>query len=55
MSSRASSAERTCVNDEIAATMLDSGRWKAGETEGMMEGVRTRTEGLAGGGGEPGC
>lgn len=50
-----SSEERTVVKDERAETMADSGRWKAGFRLEIMEGVRTRTEGLVGGGGGPGC
>jgi hypothetical protein len=41
-----SSEERTDVKEESAATMLDSGAWKAGDKLGIIEGVRTRTEGL---------
>jgi hypothetical protein len=50
-----SSDERTEVKDERAETIADSGRWKAGFRLEMMEGVRTRTEGLTGVGAGPGC
>lgn len=46
ISSGASSACKTVVNDCKAATILDSGKWKAGFRLGIMEGVSTRTEGL---------
>jgi hypothetical protein len=54
MSRTESSAERTEVKEVRAATRVDSGAWKAGEREGMMVGVRTRTEGLGVVGGGPG-
>ena len=41
-----SSADKTEVREERAATSEDSGRWKAGLREGIIEGVRTRTEGF---------
>ena len=41
-----SSEERTEVNEDRAATMLDSGAWKAGDRLGIMDGVRTRTDGF---------
>lgn len=50
-----SSEERTEVKEESAETIADSGRWKAGFRLEIIEGVRTRTEGLVGGGGGPGC
>jgi len=50
-----SSEVRTEVNDVSAETIADSGRWKAGFRLEIMEGVRTRTEGLIGGGGGLGC
>lgn len=50
-----SSEERTEVKEERAETIADSGRWKAGFRLDIIEGVRTRTEGLTGVGGGPGC
>lgn len=41
----ASSAIRTLVNAFRAAMRVDSGAWKAGLREGIMDGVRTRTQG----------
>lgn len=43
------------ANEESADTIEDSGRWKAGLRLGIIEGVRTKTEGLAGFWGWPGC
>jgi hypothetical protein len=43
------------VNDDRAAHMADSGRWKAGFRLGIMEGVRTRTEGFGAGVEGAGC
>jgi hypothetical protein len=43
-----SSEESTDVKEERAETMLDSGAWNGGERLEMMEGVRTRTDGLDG-------
>jgi hypothetical protein len=40
------------VKEARAAQMLDSGAWKAGLREGIMEGVRTRTDGFGAGVGE---
>lgn len=53
----ASSEERTVEKAESAETIMDSGRWKAGLMEVIIEGVRRRMEGLVGGGGRPawGC
>jgi hypothetical protein len=50
-----SSDVRTEVNEESAETMLDSARWKAGLRLEIMEGVRTKTEGLGPFDGEPAC
>lgn len=44
-----SSADRTRVKDVRAETTALSGAWKAGEREGIMDGVRRRTEGLVDG------
>lgn len=41
-----SSAVRTEVKEDRAATMLDSGAWKGGDRLEMMLGVRTRTDGF---------
>ena len=46
ISKGASSADNTDVKEESAAFMEDSGRWKAGFRLGIIEGVRTRTEGF---------
>lgn len=48
-----SSAVRTDERDVRAELMRDSGAWKAGLSEDMMEGVRNTTDGLAMGGGGP--
>jgi hypothetical protein len=49
MFSGASSAERTAVKELSPATIVDSGMWKAGLRAGIMEGVRTKTEGFGDG------
>ena len=41
-----SSERRTEVKDVRAETKSDSGAWKAGLREGMIVGVKTRTEGF---------
>lgn len=46
ISSGANSAVKTSVKLDSAAMIEDSGRWKAGRRAGIMDGVRTRTEGL---------
>jgi len=46
ISSGASSADNTEVKELRAAQIVDSGRWKAGFRLDIMEGVRTRTDGL---------
>jgi hypothetical protein len=43
-----SSAFNTWVADSKAATIEDSGRWKAGLRLDIIDGVRTRTDGLGG-------
>jgi len=43
----ASSEDRTLVKAVSADTQADSGRWKAGFKLEIIDGVRTRTEGLA--------
>jgi hypothetical protein len=43
------------VKEVSAETIADSERWKAGFRLEIMEGVRTRTEGLIGGVGGLGC
>lgn len=50
ISSGESSAETTLMEEVRAATILLSGRWKAGLRLEIMFGVRTRTDGLGGGG-----
>jgi hypothetical protein len=46
ISSGASSAVKTSAKLVRAEVMDDSGRWKAGRREDIIEGVRSRTEGL---------
>jgi hypothetical protein len=43
------------VKEERAETIADSGRWKAGLRFEIIEGVRTRTEGLIRAADEPLC
>lgn len=50
ISSGESSAVITFTEAVSAATILLSGRWKAGLRFEIIFGVRTRTEGLGGGG-----
>jgi hypothetical protein len=40
---------RDCVNVERADTIRDSGAWKAGLSDGIIVGVRTRILGTEGG------
>jgi hypothetical protein len=47
MSRGASSEDNTLVKAVSADTQADSGRWKAGFKLEIIDGVRTRTEGLA--------
>lgn len=47
MSKGESSEVRTEVKDVRALFIIDSGRWKEGEREEIMLGVRRRTEGLS--------
>jgi len=47
MSRGASSEDRTLVKEVSADTQADSRRWKAGLKLEIIDGVRTRTEGLA--------
>lgn len=42
-----SSEVRTEVKDVRALFIIDSGRWKEGEREEIMLGVKSRTEGLS--------
>jgi hypothetical protein len=49
ISSGASSADNTAVNDDRAAQIADSGRWKAGFRLDIIEGVRTSTDGFGAG------
>ena len=43
-----SSEESTEAKDVKAETIRDSGEWKAGVKEEIIEGVRTRTDGFSG-------
>ena len=45
----ANSADNTDVNDDSAAQIADSGRWKAGFRLEIIDGVRTSTDGLGAG------
>lgn len=40
-----SSADKETEKAERAAEMVDSGMWKAGESEGIIDGVKSRTLG----------
>lgn len=42
-----SSEVRTSLKDVKALFIIDSGRWKEGEREEIMPGVRRRTDGLS--------